>query len=351
MFRNLTQGPQWDIVSEGDDYDALNPTGRAKIEDYYRTRYNASDFADLPRGLGRRMYSRYDYKSGFGFFNRMQEAGHYNDQMGAMFAAVIPDAQFQGVDDRADFRRYNIPYYLVFKKELTDTFSALWGNNEQLVRPIMYLTKDESGTVTTRPTLDWKRYVKGSDLITNFNYPKPTGVICTGANTTNCLTADQKPGQANIQLTWTSRIYSLYLGEALFRVNYDLDYAKANQIFKLGGGESQTVASGFHTVEVQDITTGSRYLAMEKDGAAVDSTPAIRMLNISKEELQMVNDPTKCPLPAYLAYVGYRCMLADEANNPALVEERRKYWIDVFRNNIRDLDLMRGMYTAYGKAF
>src|SRR5207253_101746 len=26
MFRNLPQGPQWDIVSEGDDYDNLNPT-------------------------------------------------------------------------------------------------------------------------------------------------------------------------------------------------------------------------------------------------------------------------------------------------------------------------------------
>ena len=44
-------------------------------------------------------------------------------------------------------------------------------------------------------------------------------------------------------------------------------------------------------------------------------------------------------------------MGADEANNPALVEERRKYWTDIFRDTIRDLDLMRGMYQAYGKAF
>jgi hypothetical protein len=379
MLRNLTSGPRWDIVSEGDDYDQLNETGRAKVQDYYRSRYNALAFADLPRGLGRRMYSRYDYKSGFGFFNRMQEAGHYNDQMGAMYAAVFPDATFLGADENADSRRFNIPYYLVFKKELTDTFSALWGNQEELVRPIMYLKKNgltaagqpkvgtppvngkcESGctiaenSVTplcTCPSLEWKRFVNGADLISGFNYPRETGKLCTAGQTTNCLTADQKPAQANIQLTWTSRIYSIYLGEALFRVNYDLDYAKANQVFKLGGGEQQTVATGFHAVEVQDITTGSRYAALEKDGAAVNSTPAIREIGIAKDQLQMLNDPTKCPLPPYLADVGYACMGADEANNPALVEERRKYWTDIFRDTIRDLDLMRGMYTAYGKAF
>ncbi len=372
MYRSLSRGPQWDIVSEGDEYDALNPNGRAKIQDYYRSRYNASGFADLPRGLGRRMYSRYDYKSGFGFFNRMQEAGHYGDQMGAMFAAVFPDATFIGVDDQADFRRYNIPYYMVFKKELTDTFSALWGSQEELVRPMMYLKKNEIGQVRADPVngacnpgcsiaeqdnkcvcpaLDWKRFVSGKDLVSNFDYPRETGKICTAGMTTNCLTADQKPGQANIQLTWTSRIYSLYLGEALFRVNYDLDYAKANQVYKLGGSEQQAIAPGFHAVEVQDILTGSRYSAIEKNGAAANSTPAIRMIGIAKEQLQMVQDPTICPLPPYLEYVGYACMGADEANNPALVEERRKYWTDIFRDTIRDLDLMRGMYQAYGKAF
>jgi len=384
MLRNLADGPRWDIVSEGDDYDSLNATGRATLQDYYRgNRFNASAFADLPRGLGRRMYSRYDYKSGFGFFNRMQEAGHYNDQMGAMFAAVFPDATFLNADESADSRRYNIPYYLVFKKELTDTFSALWGNQEELVRPIMYLKKNginqvyanpdpvsgacdpgctisepngppPAGNKCVCPGLEWKRFVKGSDLISGFDYPRETGKLCSAGQTTNCLTADQKPAQGNIQLTWTSRIYSIYLGEALFRVNYDLDYAKANQIIKLGGSEQQTVAPGFHAVEVQDINTGSRYIALEKDGALPNSTPAVRLVGVARDQLQMVKDPTTCPIPTYLAnlgYIGYSCMGADQANNPALVEEKRKFWTDVFRDTIRDLDLMRGMYKAYGKAF
>ncbi len=376
MYRNRPQGAQWDIASEGDDYDALNPNGRKKIQDYYRStrvRYPASGFADLPRGLGRRMYSRYDFKSGFGFFNRMEEAGHYNDQIGAMIAAVLPDATFLGADESADFRRYNIPYYLVFKKELTDTFSALWSNNEELVRPIMYLKKNDLGKVRQDPNpdgqcnsgctiaeqdnkcvcagLEWKRFVNGADLISGFNYPRETGKVCAAGQTVNCLTADQLPAQANIQLTWTSRIYSLWLGEALFKVNYDLDYAKANQVFKLGGGEQQTVAAGFHAVEVQDITTGARYSALEKNGALANSTPAIRVIGIAKEQLLMVQDPTRCPLPPYLDYLGYACMGADEANNPALVSERRLYWIDIFRSSLRDLDLMRGMYQSFGKAF
>ena len=42
---------------------------------------------------------------------------------------------------------------------------------------------------------------------------------------------------------------------------------------------------------------------------------------------------------------------AKEMQNPALVAEKRLYWTDIFRNSVRDLDLMRGMYQAYGKAF
>ena len=88
------------------------------------------------------MYSRYDYKSGFGFFYRMLEAGHYNDQVGAMFAAVIPDIDIQGVDITADQDRYNIPYYLVFRDEFQSTFSSLWANDEDKIRPTAYKTVD-----------------------------------------------------------------------------------------------------------------------------------------------------------------------------------------------------------------
>ena len=340
-YRTYSTGPQWDLINEGDDYDALSSAGRAVIEDYYMNSVSpaATGFADLPRGLGRRMYSRYDFKSGFGFFERLLEAGHYNDQIGALFAAVIPDIQLMGIDYTADQNRYNVPYYLVFKPEMNNLFGSLWAVDELNVRPTMFLTLDDAGLVTKTPSIQQKRYIDGASLVQGFTYPPtpPTPL------------PQQKSAPANIQLTWTSRIYALYLGEALFRVNYDLDYAKSNQVFKLGGKEQHQVATGYHALEVQDFVTGSRYVAIEKDGAAANSTPAIRMVNQAKQLLQVVNDPTMCPLPTLAAYTS--CMTAAEANNPALVAARSKLYTEYFQDQLRDLDLMRGMYQAYGMAF
>ena len=65
----------------------------------------------------------------------------------------------------------------------------------------------------------------------------------------------------------------------------------------------------------------------------------------------MVNDPTTNPLPDSVFVRGYTAMPAAQANNPALVEDRRRFWTEVFRNQVRDLDLQRGMFQVFGKAF
>jgi len=240
----------------------------------------------------------------------------------------------------------------VFRDELSAHFGALWSNNEDVVRPTLYKELDNAGQFTGTSNLFWKRHILGENLFQGFVYPKPAPQACTGSQLwPACFEARQRAAPANIQNTWTSRIYALYLGEALFSVNYDLDYAKANQVYKLGGNEQFTVAPGYHTVEVPDIITGSRYVAVERDGAAPDSTPAVRMIGIANVYLQMVQDPARCPLPDYLTILGYSCMDAAQANNPALVAERRRYWTEVFQDQLRDLDLMRGMYSIFGKAF
>ncbi len=355
MYRNLRGGPRWDLISQGDDFDYLNATGRQRLEELYSSRYAAQDFVVIPRGLGRRMYSRYDYKSGFGFFNRMLEAGHYNDQVGAMFAAVSSNIEVQGVDVTADQDRYNIPYYLVFRNEFQSTFSSLWANDEEKIRPIAYKTVNAADQVQDTAAIDWRTYVRGTSFFTGFTYPRERTNCNTAANERpfkdECWVPAQRPAPANIQLTYTSRIYGLFLGMALFRTNFDLDYAKANQIFKLGGGEEFQVAVGYHKVDVQDPVTGHRYVAIEKDGAAPNSTGAVRMIGIANEYLTMVRDPSTCPLPDYVFFQGYTCLPADQANNPAILEDRRKYWTEVFQTAIRDLDMQRGMYQAFGKAF
>jgi hypothetical protein len=345
MYRNLRGGPRWDLISQGDDFDYLNPVGRAALQELYESRFGAQDFVVIPRGLGRRMYSRYD-----------------------MFAAVIPDIDIQGVDITADQDRYAIPYYLTFREEFQNTFSSLWSNDEEKIRPMAFKSAlpsyprggvnddgigDPSAPNQEKAQIEWRTYVRGTDFFTGFNYPRERQNCTAGQHPyrDDCWVPLQNPAPANIQLTWTSRIYGLYLGMALFRVNYDLDYAKANQIYKLGSGEAFTVAPGYHIVEVPDVTTGHRYAAIEKDGAPYNSTGAIRMIDIANQYLVMVRDPATCPLPDYVFFQGYSCMPADQANNPALLEDRRKYWTEIFQDSIRDLGLQRGMYSIFGKAF
>lgn len=366
MYRMIDGVPQWEVASEGSEFDQLTPEGEKRLKDYYGSEYyfgdrKATAFATLERGFGRRMWSSYDYKSGFGFWYRMLEAGHYNDQIGAMFGAVIPDADFLAVDRYADRNRYYIPYYLVFNKEFGNTFGALWGGDEAGVRPTIYLTLDGAGKPTEVPAVAERGFVNGNEFIKGFNYPRHHDLSCDKSPTPDCLGSTQLPARANIQLTWSARIYALYLGMALFSVNYDLDYAKANLVFKVGGGETITPAPGFEPVEVADVTTGSRYVAMQKIGAPPSSTPAIRLINTAKAYLEVVKNPTICPMPEIPDAPGRDgagasteigdCMNADQRNNPALVEQRRRLYTESFKDAVRDLDLARGFYSVFGRAF
>ena len=354
-LRNFpADGPVWSSVSDGIQFDMLNDQGIARVEAYYKVSVNppATDFLILPRGEGRAMYSSYDYKSGFNFWYRMLEAGHYNDQIGAMFAAVMPFTEFLGVDSSADANRYNINYYTIFKPEMTANFGSLWAANEQVIRPLMYRKLNDVGQPSDVPQVSFNRWVDGATYIDQFSYPRKQEVACgaTMPQPPGCIKPEQDPGRVNIQMTWTSRIYALYLGMALFATNYDLDYAKANQVFRLGGGEAATPTVGFHTVEVQDKDTGTRYLAYEKDGAAANSSPAIRLINQAREYLQVVENPTMCPMPPFVAFY-YECMDRSEITNPMLVEQRSRQFKALFRDQIRDLDLARGFYAEYGKPF
>ncbi len=348
-LRNITTGPQWDQIADGEDFDELTEQGRRRLEEFFTENRGARAFMMVPRGMGRRMYSRYDFKSGYGFFSRMSEAGHYNDQLGAMFAAVIPGIDIQGTDQDADWNRYNISYYQVFRPEFQANFGSLWSDDEDKVRPQLYKATDNTGAITSRPVLAQRRFISGSDLYANFDYPKAPPTQCPGGP--DCIRTSQNLAPVNISITWTARIYALWLGMALFRVNYDLDYSKSNQIFKLGSSEGFNVAPGYHAVEMPDIVNGSRYVAIERDGAPVDSTPAVRMLTIGQSYLTMVRNPATCPLPRYLEQEGYRCMRDVDATNANVVETRRRMWTELYQDSVRDLDLMRNFYMAFGSAF
>ncbi len=360
-----TLGARWSLLSDGttrdtpfsgapsDDFDPLSPEGVRKYKEYFARTFQ--DFAVMPRGLGRSMESKFDVRGGHGFQNRMSEVGHRNDQFGAMIAAVGSDIQLQGVDTDTDQNRFRIPYYLLFKNQLTDTFGALVSDDDAKVSPTAFKTFDDKGALTEDLGLFWRVYVKGSDLKEGFNYPRELPRLCTGtARPPSCFTVGQRAAPVNTQITFSSQIYALYFGMAGLRANFDLDYAKANQIYRLGGSEDFTVAAGYEKVEVPDVTTGARYAAVRPvcaPGTVCVETAATTLIAHSQAILSMVQNPARCPLPDYLAVQGYRCLEAEQANNAFIIEQVRRQWTENFRNSIRDLDLSRQYYNVLGRAF
>jgi hypothetical protein len=69
----------------------------------------------------------------------------------------------------------------------------------------------------------------------------------------------------------------------------------------------------------------------------------------------MVQEPGRCPIPDYirLNYFngGTGCLASEQANNPRIIEDRRRFWTEQFRESLRDLDLARSFYGAFGRAF
>ena len=181
------------------------------------------------------------------------------------------------------------------------------------------------------PRISWRNYIRGEKFTNGFVYPPVEDV-----------SSDAQAFPVNIESTWTARFYALYLGMALFPINYDYDYAKSNQVVKVGSGESFTVAPGYQAVEVDDFTTGHRFIALQKvDGAGNPvgpKTPAVRMVEFAKFNKSIVDDPTIALNP-------------DEYENEAALAETRELYTGQFRDAIRDLDLMRGFYSIFGKAF
>jgi len=263
------------------------------------------------------MYSRYDFRSGFGFFNRMVEVGHYYDQFGAMFAAVMPQVTFLDADDTSDQRRYSIPYYLVFGEELSRTFGNIWSNNEADRAPTVSYALDASGTPNPRRlTVTHQNRIHGERYVQGFSYPLDSGTP----------PADTKPSSAAIETTWSARIYSIYLGMALFNVNYDLDYSKENQVFRVGSAESFPVQSsdGYELVTVDDPTSGAKYAAIRSLAPDARMTPAVAAILQTRNRWQ------------------------DYENAPAA---DKTIYLEIFKDGVRDLDMMRGMYAVYGKVF
>jgi len=126
-----------------------------------------------------------------------------------------------------------------------------------------------------------------------------------------------------------------------------LDYAKQNQVFRVGSGEAFPLP-----VETCD-DKGQNCTWACPDGAPSCDTSNV-VITVEDPSSGQVYAAVKSTTPgarvtpAMAAILQTRNRWKDyEAASPA----DKTIYLEIFKDQVRDLDMMRGMYAVYGKVF
>ncbi len=275
---------------------------------YQLVSYSEDPSADLyvPMGEGRRLFSRYDWDSGYYLFDKVLEVGHFWDTLAALLALTSSQFQVLGVDVQADFRSYLLPYYLLFENELTDLTNAIVTRDFSRFAP--HATAD--GALARRPLV-------GLTASDGTVFDPETGRL-----------VDQIDGPTlDVQVSWTQRLYALLYGMAFYSSSYSLHYVDQAQVFRLGNGEQVDPGDGYEVVSFTDPSTGHVYAALNKVGAT-KKTLAVQMIERGQS----------------LAEQYQQAVDAGDGNTAANLR-------NAIDDLVQDLNIMRSMYATFGSNF
>ncbi len=275
-----------------------------------------SEVVYVPRGPGRNMYTLFE-TDGYDFFTRVNEVGHFWDQYAGLMALTTTESNFLGVDTGADNLAYSLPYYLTFNKELSKIFGSVWA--EEGLSYAGGLKKTTNGEATVvQPTL-----VRGENFVKGFVYPLPEGTAVDGTGTGAAIDRIEPTP------TWSTRFYTQLYGMAYFSELYDLEYPNMSQVFRLGSGEALTPAPGFTVVSFPDPFGGGYVYATLSKTGATEPTPAMKVIE------KAIAFKTKW----------------DQAKSQGVVDGMNAaQWEAKVRDQVRSLEMMRGLYNIFGKA-
>jgi len=194
---------------------------------------------DVPRGVGRTLFSRFDSR-GYDVFRRVLESGHFYDQMAAMVALQQSNAQVVGIgsDVNADSRQFRIPYNLLFPAEVENLMSSIYSENN--TGYAMHIVRPEA-----RPAQVLQRSV----------FSVLDGMTADVISTLPII----EPGR-----TQTTRVQALVAGMNLLDGSLNAAFAKRGQISLAGSGEEREAPAGFELVEVADPRSGRVFVAYRK---------------------------------------------------------------------------------------
>lgn len=256
---------------------------------------------------GRNLYTEYQYDSGYYYFDRVSEVGHFWDFLAASFALTDFETTRLGVDDAADELTYSIPWYMFFEYELTDLFNAIYTQDTRYFGP---------------------RVVDGKVMV-----PRLSPLVADDGNggdlyfdpeTGEEIPAEMPGEPLDLDSSFTQQLYVGMYGMAFFTSNYSLNFPDQMKVFRLGAGEQVTAGTGYELLTFTDPLSGMQYGA----------------LNLAGEE----------PYTGGAMLVSLGAKYADEYLN-ATDEDVAT---DAYYNMVEVIDLInlsRSMYTYFGTSF
>lgn len=279
----------------------------------YENRSGQAGTMYIPRGDGRRLFTTFDRDSGYNWINRPLEAGVFFEQLAAIMAltSAQSSALTVGQDAAADVLAFSLPYNLVFGEEINNLFSGTFSENYDIFAP---------------------RVVNGQ-MVT----PSP---IFAGEGDNDW----DKGERVNYQTAWSSRIYAALYGMAMLNVNYDVTFARRNQVAIGGSGDEVNPGAGFETVRFADPVSGREFTAW-------------RPLNPQPGVVYPAADMVARLKPLGDQYAGLQEKLAlltpsDDAESDYAKTQTQLRNIEFeIEDTTRDLEILRGMYYYFGRAW
>lgn len=211
---------------------------------------------------GRPTLSDFQYDSGYYFFDRISEVGHFWDFLAAMFALTDSDAVRLGVDSSADALTYSIPWYMFFEGELTQIMNSIFLRDATTFGP-----RVKDGKIVRQPyallvlTDDDDNVISSFDPETGQEYP---------------LEPEGEP--LFMETNFNQEFYAALYGMAFFTANYSLNYPDQWKIFRVGGGEQIEAAPGFEVVRFDDPFSGFSYGALRDTTNQTTKSGATRLI-------------------------------------------------------------------------
>ena len=247
---------------------------------------------DILRGEGRRLYSRYDFQSGYYLFDQTLEAGHFWDWLAGLFAIVTTEATVLGVETASDFTSYVIPYHLVFEDEMIALMNGIISRDYTAVGPRI----NDAGVMKTKPAVAYltsMENVPGTPVDTDVNF--------------------------------TQQIYAALYSFSSMNSNYSLAFADQAHIFRLNPAETVTPGPGFHVESYTHPDSGVQYGAVKKD-IGTDKSLGVKYISRQQRMLSIMN-------------------------NPSASQTARRNASRNFYDNQTDIDIMRDLYKISSFVF